>query len=64
MKRTSTPGPPTPAPRERRRGHPVLHLLDEFRRCTESGERCRLVEREHIREKGRLLVELTIEVQA
>ena len=41
----------------------LLHLLHEYRTRVERGERCRLVEREHVREKGRLLLELEIEVQ-
>lgn len=40
----------------------LLHVLNQYRRRIESGERCRLVEREHGREPGRLLVELVIEV--
>jgi hypothetical protein len=41
----------------------LLHLLDQFRRRVEQGERVRLVEREHIRESGRLLIELVIEAR-
>jgi hypothetical protein len=39
----------------------LLHLLDQYRRRVERGERCRLVEREHPREAGRLLLEIMIE---
>jgi hypothetical protein len=39
----------------------LLRILDEYRRRIESGERCRLVEREHERVPGQLLVELVIE---
>jgi hypothetical protein len=42
----------------------LLPFLDEYRRRIESGQRCRLVEREHTREPGRLLVEWVIEVQS
>ena len=40
----------------------LLNLLDHYRRRAENGERCRLVEREHGREAGRLLLEIEIEV--
>ncbi len=40
----------------------LLRLLDQFRHRVESGERCRIVEREHAREPGRLVIELSIEV--
>ncbi|MFT3769637.1 MAG: hypothetical protein QM820_29730 [Minicystis sp.] len=40
----------------------LCRVLDEFRRRVESGERCRLVEREHAIEPGRLRVEIVIEV--
>jgi hypothetical protein len=36
-------------------------LLDEYRRRVGDGERCRLVEREHGREQGRMVIELEIE---
>ncbi len=39
----------------------LLQVLDEYRRRLESGARCRLVEHEHGREPGRLLLELRIE---
>ncbi|MFT3764713.1 MAG: hypothetical protein QM820_04230 [Minicystis sp.] len=39
----------------------LMSLLDQYRRRIESGERCRLAEREHGREAGRLLIELSIE---
>jgi len=39
----------------------LLVLLDEYRRRVERGERCRIVEREHVREAGRFIVELVIE---
>ncbi len=39
----------------------LLRLLDEYRERVERGARCRLVEREHGREPGRLLLELRIE---
>jgi hypothetical protein len=41
----------------------LLRVLDVYRRRVESGEKCRLVETEHRREPGRLLVELVIEVE-
>lgn len=41
----------------------LLHLLDQYRRRAESGEPCRLVEREHPREPGRLLLEIAIEIE-
>jgi len=41
----------------------LLRLLDEYRRRVERGEHCRLVEREHPLEPGRLLLELAIEVR-
>jgi hypothetical protein len=41
----------------------LLRVLDAYRRRVESGEACRLVEREHRREPGRFLVELVIEAQ-
>ena len=41
----------------------LMRLLDEYRRCVEGGQRCRLVEREHPREPGRLLLEVVIEVE-
>jgi hypothetical protein len=40
----------------------LCRLLDEFRRRVEAGERCRLVEREHGTESGRMLIEIAIEV--
>jgi hypothetical protein len=40
----------------------LLRLLDDFRRSVERGERCRLVESEHPREDGRLLLEFVIKV--
>ena len=39
----------------------LLHLLDQYRGRVESGECCRLVEREHAREPGRLMIEIAIE---
>jgi hypothetical protein len=39
----------------------VLRLLGQFKRRIEGGERCRLVEKEHAQEPGRLVVELVIE---
>ena len=39
----------------------LLSLLGAYGRRVERGERCRLVEREHPREKGRLLLELVFE---
>ncbi len=41
----------------------LLVLLDEYRRRVESGDRCRLVEREHDHKPGRLLIEVAIEVE-
>jgi hypothetical protein len=41
-----------------------LRLVDDFRRRVESSERCRLVEREHRPEPGRLVIEIGIEVQS
>jgi hypothetical protein len=41
----------------------LLRVLDVYRRRVESGETCRLVEKEHRREPGRFLVELVIEVE-
>jgi hypothetical protein len=41
----------------------LLWLLDRFRGRIASGERCRLVEREHRRDPDRLVVEISIEVQ-
>lgn len=40
----------------------LLRLLDHYRRRVEQGDRCRLVEREHPREPGRLVIEMVIEV--
>lgn len=40
----------------------LIHFLDDYRRRIEGGERCRIVEREHRSEPGRLLIELHIEV--
>jgi hypothetical protein len=40
----------------------LLQLLDQYRRRVERGEKVRLVEREHVHEEGRMLVEFTIEV--
>jgi hypothetical protein len=40
----------------------ALYLMAQFKRRIEAGERCRLVEREHAREPGRLLFELAIEL--
>ena len=40
----------------------LLSLLDAYGRRVERGERCRLVEREHPRENGRLLLEFMFEV--
>jgi hypothetical protein len=39
----------------------ALLLLRHFKGRIEAGERCRLVEREHPHESGRLVVELVIE---
>ncbi len=39
----------------------LLALLDEMERRVERGERCRLVEREHPREGGRMVIEMVIE---
>jgi hypothetical protein len=39
----------------------LLHLFGRLKRRIEGGERCRLVEREHAREPGRLVIELVIE---
>lgn len=41
----------------------LLRLLDEYKRRTERGERCRLVEQERDRGPGRLVVEITLEVE-
>jgi hypothetical protein len=41
----------------------LLVVLDEFKRRVERGEPCRLVEREHPREAGRLVIELAIVVE-
>jgi len=41
----------------------LLRLVDEYRRRVERGEHCRIVEREHPHEPGRLLIELAIEVR-
>jgi hypothetical protein len=38
----------------------LLTLLDEYRRRIERGARCEMVEREHVREEGRFLVEIAI----
>jgi len=38
-----------------------LHLLDQLRRRIEQGEHVILLERDHVREKGRLVIELVIE---
>ena len=38
----------------------LLALLDEYRRRLERGEKCELVERAHVREQGRLLLEIAI----
>lgn len=40
----------------------LLHLIERYRRRVERGERARLVEREHPREPGRMVIELIIEV--
>jgi len=42
----------------------LLSLLDEYGRRVESGDRCRLVEREHKHVPGRLHLELVIEVES
>lgn len=39
----------------------LLRLLEDYRRRSEEGERCRLVERPHATERGRLRLELVIE---
>jgi hypothetical protein len=39
----------------------LLALLDHYRGRVTNGESCRLVEREHPREPGRLLIEIVIE---
>lgn len=39
----------------------LLAVLEEYRRRVEAGQTCRLVEREHVRVPGKLLVELVIE---
>jgi hypothetical protein len=41
----------------------LLRLFEELRRRVEAGEHCYIVEREHDREHGRLVLELVIEVQ-
>ena len=41
----------------------LLRFFEQFRHRVENGERCRIVEREHPREAGRLIIELAIEVQ-
>ena len=41
----------------------LLRLLEDYRRRVEGGQRCRLVEREHPHEPGRLLFEFVIEVE-
>jgi|HubBroStandDraft_6_1064221.scaffolds.fasta_scaffold153480_2 hypothetical protein len=41
----------------------LLHVLDDYRRRVQCGERCRLVERDHGRTPGRLMFELSIEVE-
>lgn len=41
----------------------LLGLLDEFERRVGRGERCRLVEREHRPERGRLVIEFSIEAR-
>jgi hypothetical protein len=41
----------------------LLRLLDEYQCRIDSGERCRLVEREHVGGAGRLVLEFAIEAQ-
>jgi hypothetical protein len=41
----------------------LLFLLDDYQRRVQRGERCRLVERDHGRTPGRLVFELSIEVE-
>ena len=40
----------------------LLHVVDEYRRRGRTGERCRLVEHEHVRKDGHMVVEFVIEV--
>lgn len=42
----------------------LCRVLGEYKRRVENGERCRLVEREHGSEPGRLHVEFVIEVRS
>lgn len=39
----------------------LTHILDQFRRAIEQGERRRLVVREHGRQLGKVVIEITIE---
>jgi hypothetical protein len=41
----------------------LLRLFQHFQHRVENGERCRVVEREHAREPGRLVIELSIEAE-
>ena len=41
----------------------LLRLLDDYRRLIERGVRCRLIERAHVREVGRMVIEIVLEVQ-
>jgi len=38
----------------------IVHILDQFRRSIEKGERCHLVVSEHGRQLGRVVIELAI----
>jgi hypothetical protein len=39
----------------------LVHILDQFRRAVEQGEQCRLVVREHGRQLGKAIIEISIQ---
>lgn len=41
----------------------LLRFLEQYRRRIEAGEKCRIMERDHPWEPGRLLIEFAIEVR-